>query len=45
MAYVWTDIDYALKEINPYYVPIEERAPEDQEIAHDRACDWGEEND
>lgn len=39
MAYIWKDIDYELKAIDPSYVPIEERTPEEQEKAYDRICD------
>ena len=42
MAYVWKDIDYKLKAIDPSYVPIEERSPEEQEEAYDRIFDWDE---
>ncbi len=38
--YQWTEIDYKLKEIDPSYVPIEERTKEEQEEAYDRAFDW-----
>ena len=45
MAYVWKDIDYKLKAIDPSYVPIEERSPEEQEEAYDRSFDWAEQID
>lgn len=45
MAYVWTEIDYKLKAIDPDYVPIEERSPEEQKKAYDRIFDWDEEDD
>ena len=42
--YKWTEFDYKMKEIWPYYVPIEERSPEEQEEAYDRAFDWDDED-
>ena len=45
MAYVWKEIGYKLKEINPNYIPIEERSKEEQEDAYDRLFDWDDEED
>jgi hypothetical protein len=45
MAYIWTEIDYKLKAIDPNYVPIEERSPEEQEKAYDSLFDDEEDDD
>ena len=39
-----TDAEFIkrLKEIDPTWKPIEERTPEEQEEAYDRAFDWEE---
>ena len=29
-----------MKEIDPFWIPIEERTPEEQEDAYDRIFDW-----
>lgn len=42
--YQWTEIDYKIKEIDPSYVPIEERSEKEQEEAYDRAFDWEDED-
>ena len=45
MAYIWTEIDYKLKAIDPNYVPIEERSLEEKEKAYDSLFDDEEDDD
>ena len=41
--YVWQEIDYKLKEINPNYVPFELLSMDEQERLIDLSFDWDEE--